>query len=74
MSDVLTNSQDSLGESLFEGSLAPNDSVSTVVTAQTLGFDNTSSTNLRHRMDFALITADSNEAHERLKDYPVYPS
>ena len=71
MSDIFTNSQDSLGDSLFEGSLAPNDSISTV--PHTLGFDNTSNTSYRHPVDFVLVIADTMEAHERLKDHPVYP-
>ena len=73
MSDLLPNSQDSLGDSLLESSLGPNDSISTLASEQTFGFHNTViSTNNRKRDDFVPVNASSDEAHERLKDNPVY--
>lgn len=73
MSDILSNSQDSLGDSLLESSLGPYDSVSTIGTAQTFGFhQSVVSINNRRRENFVTVSAHSDEAHERLKDYPVY--
>jgi len=72
MSEILPNSQDSLSDSLLKASLGPNDSISTVATTQTFGFYNTViSRNNRRRDEFVLVTADSDGAHERLKDNPV---
>ena len=74
MSEILPNSQDSLGDSLLKASLGPNDSISTVATTQTFGFYNTViSRNNRRRDEFVPVTADSDEAHERLKDNPIIP-
>ena len=74
MSEILPNSQDSLSDSLLEASLSPNDFISMVATTQTFGFHNTVvSRNNRWRDEFVPVTANSDEAHERLKDNPVIP-
>ena len=74
MSEILSNSQDSLSDSLLKASLNPNDFISTVITIQTFGFHNTIVSRNNRRCDaFVSVTADSNKAHKKLKDNSVIP-